>query len=322
MSFSNYVKTLYSGEYPDVGQVFFVVDSDFRTDVQGWSRPDGTGPVDLYSQRNTGYVFRTQDYANDAACIQAAIDAAIDSRGDMVVLTPGSYSIGTALAINKRGLRMVGVPVKNPKRSLVTITGTVADTLTVSVDDVELAFFRAVPLTAAAFLSVSSGADGGYLHDIHYDADGVAASTSTEFCNAAAATADWLVENCYFSVDDLQGDCFTWATATGWVVRACEFVTKVASYATVFTLATNCQNNVIEDCYFNADADGTYTNICTGAANENGQLTLLRNYVNGTALATATAIETGFGTTTDIELAENYQTGDATTQGGVLITLA
>jgi hypothetical protein len=319
---SGHVKGLLDGSYPDIGQRYFIIDSDYRTDAQGWTRADGTGPLDIYDQRNRGYVFRTGDYANDALCLQAAIDEVIDFRGDTVLLTPGNYSIGTALAVNAAGMRLVGPPVRNPKRGLVTITGTIGNTLTVSVDDVELAFFRAVPLTAAAFLSVANGADGGLIRYVKYDADGVTASTSTEFLNAAAATEDWLVEDCYFSVDDLQGDCFTWATARHWQVQFCEFMTKVASYATAFTLATNCQGNSVNNCYFNGDADGTYTNIFTGAANENGQLSLLDNRVNGTALATATAIETGFGTTTDIELAENYLTGDATTQGGVLIVLA
>jgi hypothetical protein len=64
-----------------------------------------------------------------------------------------------------------------------------------------------------------------------------------------------------------------------------------------------------------------FTNIFTGIANVNGQLRVSDCRVDGTALATAGDIETTFGTTTDIELIENYQSGDATTEPGVVIKL-
>lgn len=314
--------------YPDFGEVHFVVDSDYRTAAQGWSRADRTGPLDLYEARKAGsggaqYVYRTGDYTRDQLALQAAIDATVDFRNDMVYLTPGSYSIGTtALALNSSDMRLAGPPVHSPRRGLVTITDAIGSGLTVSVDGVELANFTAVPLTATAFASISNGADYGYIHNVYYNANGVDASTSTEFVNAADTTAGWLVEDSYFVVDALQGDCFTWADARYWEVRNSTFLTLVASYATVFTLSAACVGNIVRNCYFTADADGTFTNIFTGAANEDGQLLVAYNMVNGTALATATAIETGFGTTTDIELVENYQTQDATTQGGTLIVLA
>jgi hypothetical protein len=319
---SGYVKGLVNGTYPDIGQVYFVVDSNYRTDTQGWSRSDRTGPLDLYDERSPGYVFRTGDYSRDQLAIQAAIDETIDYRGDIVYFTPGAYSIATtALAINSANIRLIGPPIQNPRRAAATITDVIGDNA-VSVDNVEIAHLRVVPLTAQNFFQIANGADYGYIHHCYYDAQGVAASTSTEFVQTAASTQDWLVEKCAFVVDDLQGDCFTWTTALHWIVQDCYFLTKVASYATVFTLATACQGNLIQRCVFTADADGTFTKIATGATNENGQLTIAYCTINGTALATVTDIETGFGTTTDIEIVENYQTGDATGQGGTLITLA
>ena len=71
-----------------------------------------------------------------------------------------------------------------------------------------------------------------------------------------------------------------------------------------------------------ATATAVFTNIFTGLAATKGQLKVSDCRVDGTALATATAIETGFGATENIEIVETYLTGDATTQGGVLITLA
>lgn len=322
------VQAMLARGFPDIGQVHYVVDSDFRTIAQGWSRADRTGPLDLYSQRNPGYVFRTGDYGRDQLAMQAAIDATIDNRGDIVHFTPGSYSIGTtALAVNSRGIRLLGPPVAHPRRSLVTITDAIGSGLTVSVSDVELGFFTAVPLTATAFLSVSNGANFGLIHDVFYNAAGVAADTATEFCNAAATTTDWLVKDSVFKVDAAQGDAFTLASGTRWTIEYSDFLVALTTvaWASVITLSGTPLGNIVRNCTFRGEGGATpavFTNIFTGVANVNGQLQVQDCRIDGTALATATAIETGFGTTTDIELAENYQTGDATTEGGVLITLA
>ena len=317
-------------QFPDFGETFYLVDANFRTQAQGWSRADGTGPIDLWAERNPGYVFGSGGvgslgYSTDATAAQAAIDAMVDFRGDKLLFTPGAYSIATDLAMNVPGARYLGPPVRQPRRAAVAVTCTATASTTgvfaVSVDDVEIGFMRLMPITAGTFAGATTGSDGGYVHDVWYDTTGVTASTSTEFMRAPATVSDWLVERGYFLVSGLQGDCFTWTTATRWVVQHSIFCTMTASYASVFTLATDCTGNVVRDCDFTADVDGTYTNIFTGAANENGQLSVLRCYVNGTALATAGDIETGFGTATDIEIAECYQTGDATTEGGTLIKL-
>ena len=311
----------------DFGETFYVVDQDFRTQAQGWTKADGTGPLDLHAQRNPGRVFYTGGVnvsghsASDAAAIQAAIDAAVDFRSDKVLFTPGSYTPATVVTVDCAGIRLQGVPVRAARRAAVTLTDGIGKALTVSADDVELAHMKMVLITADEIISIADGADGGYIHHVFYDTTGVTANTGTEFVNAAATTKDWLVEDCYFLVSGLQGDCFTWTTATRWIVQDSTFCTMTASYATVFTLATSCVGNIVRRCYFTADNDGTYTNIFTGQANSDGQLLVAKCIVNGTTIA-GTAVETGFGTTTDIEYAENYLTGDATTEGGTLITLA
>ena len=43
----------------DLGQVHYMVDGNYRTLAEGWSRADGTGPLDLWAARNPGYVFYT-----------------------------------------------------------------------------------------------------------------------------------------------------------------------------------------------------------------------------------------------------------------------
>src|ERR1044071_587949 len=100
--------------FPDFGETFYVVDTNFRTQAQGWTKADKTGPLDLWEQRNEGHVFYGAGttvgsaYATDNAAIQAAIDAGVDYRGDKVLLLPGSYSIATALTVDCTGIRILG----------------------------------------------------------------------------------------------------------------------------------------------------------------------------------------------------------------------
>ena len=193
---------------PDIGMVHYVVDHDYRTDVQGWSRSDGTGPLNLYDQRNPGYVYRSGDAANvtDRATIQAAIDAAIDFRGDTVFLTPGSYSIATtALALNCPDLRIMGPAVSTPNRARVTVTDAIG-TNAISVDRVEVANIRFIPLTATSLWSLSAGADFIHFHDYTYQTEDITGSTSTIFCTFAGNTNDFCVfERFHQYTDAAQG---------------------------------------------------------------------------------------------------------------------
>lgn len=318
----------------DIGRTFYVVDSDFRTAAQLWSTADGTGPLDLFGQRNKNQVFYTPGGTttaagtSDALAIQTAIDACVDFRGDKIMYTPGSYSIATALSINVPNVRIVGPKSGHAKHSRVKVTATVASaySLTAAADDVEIAYHQIVPLTAAKFMDVTAAADRAYLHHLWYNATGVAASTSTEFCNAAAAD-DWLIEQCSFYVDAAQGDAFTLASPLRWVWQDCDFTVGLSAvaWASVFTFATSALGLIARRCYFRGAGGATaavFTNIFTGIANVNGQLMVSDCRVDGTAMSTGTDIETTFGTQTDIELVENYLSGDATTEGGVIIKLA
>ena len=319
----------------DLGQTIYVVDSDFRTSAQGWSQADGTGPIDLLEQRSAGRVHYTPGtsvrftpYATDAAAMQGAIDACVDYRGDKVYLTPGSYAPATALSIDVPGLRLLGPEVRHPRQARVTVTAGVdaAYSLTAAGIDVEIAHQRLIPFTATNFIDLTAAANRGYLHDLFYDSTGIAASTSTEFCNGATCD-DWLVERCFFYVDAAQGDAFTLTSPKRWIWQDCDFMVGLTTvaWASVLTFATTPLGNIMRRCGFWGAGGATpavFTNILTGVANVNGQLKFVQNFIDGTALATASGFETTFGTATDIEVAENFQTGDASGEGGVVVALA
>jgi len=189
------------------GEVFYMVDDNYRTGAQGWFRPDGTGPLNLFNARNPGQVFSTADFTTDAVTLQTANDALVDFRGDVLYFTPGNYSIGAVITVDVPYARWMGAEYKSPRYGApkpvrnTTLTSTIANFLTVgAVDGMELAFLRFVPLTAANNVLFSTAAVGTYWHDFLCDYRGVATSAATAFSSTTSVNVD-----CHF-------DQFTWLT--------------------------------------------------------------------------------------------------------------
>jgi hypothetical protein len=205
---SGQVQGLLNRPYPDIGQTFYVVDSNYRTAAQGWSKSDGTGPLELYDKRNPGYVFRTGDYSTDGVCIQAAIDAMVDFRGDALYFTPGAYSIAaTALAVNVPDARWLGSPVSCPMSARASITAAVAAAigLTAAADRMEFAFLKFIPLTASHIFGIATGAEGLHFHNFYYDATGIAANVATQMVLAAGTMDNSAFTDFVFRTDAAQG---------------------------------------------------------------------------------------------------------------------
>lgn len=208
-------------KFLDFGEVQYMVDTSYRTQAQGWSRADGTGPLDLSigasgRRSQAPYVFRTGDFGSTSAAMQAANDAMVDGRGDALVFTPGSYTPATALTVTKADARWLGPKVADPRLARATITAGVASVLGLSAaaDRMEFGFLRIVPLTATAVLALTAGCDKLYMHDVHYDTRGIATSTSTLLMTAAAA-ADHKFQRIVINTDAAQGAPFTYTgTAT------------------------------------------------------------------------------------------------------------
>ena len=224
---------------PDIGQVIYVVDSDYRTDVQGWSQADGTGPLDLYKERNPGKVFRTGDYTSDALCIQDAIDNMVDFRGDTLYFTPGAYSVGTALAINVPDARWLGPTVSHPTLARASLTATVdlAFAPTAASDRFELGNLQLVPLTAGTMWDCAA-LSGFHGHDLFLNWDGIAASTSTVGF-VFATTAEFInFDNIYAWVDGAQGPLVRAAgIIKGLKVSNLQVFLEAGTYATALDLA-------------------------------------------------------------------------------------
>lgn len=204
----------------DFGEVIYVVDSDYRTVAQGWSRADRTGPLDLIADRPhsaEAYVFRTNDFnRSDAQTIQAAVDAAVDFRGDAILLTPGDYSANAVVNANVADLRFLGPRLNYPTGARTTWTAAVAAMLAINADRVEIGNLRLVPVTESHFVAVATGADRFYMHDFFYDSTGVTANAGTQMVLFAGTSLHCAFKNFVAFTDGAQGPLIeTDGTITG-----------------------------------------------------------------------------------------------------------
>jgi len=213
---------------PDIGQYFYMVDSNYRTAAQGWSRADGTGPLDLWQARQPHgdqRVFYTPEtgnqgttYASQAAALQAANDALIDFRGDTLYFTPGNYNIATAVVVDVPYARWLGREYRSPQYGCApsvrntTITCGVTNALTAStanaVDGWELGYIRFVPITADESTLISAAQVNLYWHDFMVDYHGVAENAATVFQLQSGAVNFSQFENFTSLVDEAMGPLF------------------------------------------------------------------------------------------------------------------
>ena len=175
----------------DFGETFYMVDSDYST--TGWTQSDGTGPLDLFNERNPNRVFMTPGGtttvagATDAAAIQAAQDQMVSLRGDILYFCPGTYTPATAIAMNKADARWMGSRRRRGQSASLVAGVAAALSPTAAADNMEIAYLRLVPLTAAIMLSRPAGVDNMWLHDFTYDGRGITASTATIFMKDTGA---------------------------------------------------------------------------------------------------------------------------------------
>ena len=215
------VRAILDRSFPDIGQTFYVIDSDFRTAAQGWTQSDATGPLDLFSQRDPGFTFYTpgtgeanQSYTTDVLAIQAGIDAMVDFRGDTLLFTPGVYALATAITLNVPDGRFVGPPVSHSTRSRATLRGTAAGITPISSaaagDRMEMAFLQLHHNVALANAQVELvGTDYLHVHDCYSDfRDGTAAVTVLPYEGITTASEGMQFSDCWYKADGDFGAFF------------------------------------------------------------------------------------------------------------------
>ena len=231
----------------EIGHTHYMIDSNFRTVAQGWSRADGTGPLDLWAAKNPGYVFYTpgqvdgsvQSGGTDAAAIQAAIDAMVDFRGDALFFTPGTYTPATALVINVPDARWLGPAVSNPVCARASLVAGVAAAFapTTAADRMEVGYLRFVPLTGATMWD-SAAVVGLHVHDTFYDTDGIAVDILTVGFVLATTSEHCVFERSRVWVDAAQGP---WIRSAGIIkglnVNGFQLYIEAGTWASAINLA-------------------------------------------------------------------------------------
>ena len=332
-----------AGLSPDIGQFFYMVDSNYRTAAQGWSRADGTGPLDLYAARNPGAVFYTNEagspgpaWASQAAALLAANDALVDFRADTLYFTPGNYNIATAVVVNVPYAHWTGRAYKSPKYGCspcvrnTTITCGVTNALTASganaVDGWEVSYLRFVPITADESILFSAAQNNLYWHDFMVDYHGVAESAATAFINITADGAGnfsmydqftWLVDETMGPMFDIGGDI----RQTGWT----NFLNVIdeAGAAYVTSLLDIATAGDASDALFvgpglimcgAGTASTTFTQLFEAVALTGANCVGVTDVLNVGAGPAATALQGG--TAADFSFVRNYMP----TTGGTLFT--
>ena len=272
-------------QFLDFGEVHYLVDSDYRTQAQGWSRADRTGPLDLYLERANAqfqYVFRTADYSSDAVAIQAANDALIDFRGDVLLFTPGAYSVATALTIDVPDARWLGPRCSHPSVARTSLTAAVANAFAIgaAADRMEFGFMEFIPLTAATMFDLAA-VDKLHVHDCFHNADGIGASTDTIFWAPATSAAHLMFDRNYIWVDAAQGPWINCEGITKGLV-ASDFVIVVEAG----TWAAAIDFEGIGDCNFSVGPG-----IITGGGTALTSLVTAANKTTGTTHGMAVDIK-------------------------------
>lgn len=317
----------------DISQLYWLVDSDYRTAAQGWSKSDGTGPLDLlYSGRaDAGHLFRTGDYSSDYLAFKAAMDEMVDYRGDTLVITPGNVNISTAVSWNVPYGRIMGRVTGSPDKGCsptvrnCTITLGVASALTLpsTADGLEIGYLRFIPLTAASGITVNGGPDYVYAHDFLWDTIGITANAATILFDVlTSVTTGWLVDQFTWISDAPQGPLMQQAIGSNYFQLSNfvhmhgdtggDYVTSLLEIATGGAAADSILVGPGRGVVGVVGA-GTVTSLVDSVALTGTGSNLITGFMGGLNYCTASTLSSD---TSDFVLTENY----FSTNGGVLYT--
>ena len=334
---------------PEIGQYFYWVDSNFRTAAQGWSRADGTGPLDLWQAREPGgdtRVYYTPEtgnqgttYASQVASFNAARDAMIDFRGDTLFVTPGAYTIAAASTWDVPYATIRGPITKapyygcSPKVRQASITCGVATTGTLllgaDADGLEVAHLRFIPTSAAPCFTVNAVAQNMHFHDFMWDCVGITADAGTEFMDVITTNDGieyGLFEHFTWLVDSAVGPVFNIDVAQHFVTISHFLNINAETTGTYVTSlmdfsADGVDGIVITDGLGMVSNAGTsaVTQLTNGAAQTGTDVILIAKFYGGVNYSSgATALIAG--TASDANLLNCYLGSVEGGAGGVLYT--
>lgn len=323
--------TVWGTEPTIAGRIFWVAPSDSYT-VEGRTYSASNDNDGLSPER----AFRTLAYAVLSTRSNAAVS------GDTILLLPGDHSSTATVTVSTAGLKIFGLPGNTPHyrnrrnaggkklRTTITNTGTAGVVLTISANDIEVAFLHFLP-TAAGGQGISltnTSANRTYIHDCTFALEATASTTTYGITTPAGVTADVnddiMVANCYFrsgktGASGANGPgVYLPATMHGFTIENSTFeLMGTAAWAkAINSVSPGTLGLVVRDC--DAINPTSATTVITTFLDTTGQTVdgstqVYRCYIPaGTDGVTASAM-------VDIVLCETYL---ANSSGGALVTNA
>lgn len=137
--------------------------------------------------------------------VNLAYAAAVDGRGDAIVLLPGTHTLTANIAVAKAGVSFwgpeawIGVDAQRPSATIVPLAAT--DGFTVTAPDVSFRGVTIVPITQKLAITGSALALRLKVVGCHIDMNVAVAHTSTKGITATGAAVDWFIKgNTFYSL--------------------------------------------------------------------------------------------------------------------------
>lgn len=268
--------------------------------AQSWARDNN---ADVYNTINLAYA------------------AAVDGRGDTIVLLPGTHTPTASVALAKSNLAIVGAEswcgrkVRKPTSIIVAPAGDEAFNITGA--DVYFDGVTCVPVTTKSFADFTGAADGLTVKNCYIDLATPAVNIATEGFTGSAGIDNFLFEGNVVWSDGAQGpaveltglnnagkfiknhyhvDTGTWASAVNLI--------DIDGITAEEELAT-CGGTAMTACF-----TGSGTTVIAGA--------LFRDCRKGVLV---TLLVDGFGTTSHAEIVNNYTATIGGGTGSTLVTV-
>lgn len=282
-------------------------------------------PADSYTIDGQSYSSSDNNDGLSPARALRTIDRAwnlVDSTGtvgDNIILLPGAHTVQTSsVAADVPGVTMMGIPngrgnVLRPQTSITTDI-TADEIINVTAANIEIAHLDIIPITASDAIDLSAAADGFYLHDCRFDLETPAVSTSTVGITLAAAN-DILLEDFSVICDGAQGNAIVATGALNSMIRRFKMLQSAGTWASAILCGAATNRLHIDEGFFlpsnatlTAGINGTGATIASGVI-------ATRCYFADSVTVAVDNFDAG-----ECEIAECYQAGVGSTDGGVLIT--
>lgn len=306
MSFLTKYGTLWGAIPQTAGRVFWVAPGDSYT-VDGRTYVASDDNDGLSPEKALRLVTRGVNLA--------------DAAGDVVVLLPGTHTVTASIAADTANVTIMGLPggrgnYLQPRAILAC--SAVDQTLNVTAAGVEIAHigFASTTSQASALIDFSAAADNLHIHDCSFDLFTATAATTILGIDAIGAANFVLIDHCYFACDGAFGANVDMTATLDSVVSNCVFQQSAGTLAAAITVGAATDRLLVTDCTFqitNAAAvtacvDGTGATIASGV--------LVQRCIFGDR----NTVPIDNFDAAECELAEDYEAGLGSTDGGVLIT--